>query len=58
MKQKILRAGNSIAVVVPSEFVNLVGVCVGDDVEVKSEPEKGKLIYVFKGVRQLKLTPQ
>lgn len=56
MQQKVLRAGNSVGVTVPSEFVKTVGVRVGDMVLVKTVPEKGQVIYTFSGVRQLALT--
>lgn len=56
MKRKVLKVGSSIAVVVPAEFVNAVGVLVGDEVAVKLEPEKGRIVYTFRGTKQLKLT--
>ncbi len=55
MKQKILKAGNSTAVTVPSKFVKMVGVKVGDTVSVKARPETGEVIYTFQGVHQLRL---
>ena len=55
MKQKVFRAGNSLVVVVPSSFTKLVGVREGDDVKVKQQPEKGRLVYTFRGVKQLRL---
>ena len=55
MKQKIIRAGNSTAVTVPAEFVKMVGVKIGDSVNVGVDPETGKITYTFSGVHQLRL---
>jgi len=55
MKQKVIKAGNSTAVTVPSSFVKMVGVKIGDSVKVNSKPETGKVTYTFSGVHQLKL---
>lgn len=56
MKQKIIKTGNSLAVVVPSEFVNVIGVRPGQSVEVRTQPEKGRIVYTFKGVKQLTIS--
>lgn len=56
MKQKIIKAGNSLAVTIPSNFVKTVGVKLADEVAVDLKPETGQLIYTFKGSRQLSLT--
>lgn len=56
MKQKIMRSGNSAVVTVPADFVKAVGVKIGDQVEVKTVPEKGNVIYKFSGVAQLALS--
>lgn len=56
MKQRVFRAGNSRAVVIPAKFAQSVGVKVGDEIEVREEQDKGKLTILFKGARQLKLT--
>ena len=53
MKQKVIKAGNSTAVTVPAEFVNKVGIKIGDVVDVKTKIETGKVIYTFSGIRQL-----
>ena len=55
MKHKVIRTGNSKAVVVPADFADSVGVKIGDEVSVKSEPEKGRIVYTFRGAKQLKL---
>ena len=56
MHQKIIKTGNSLAVVVPSKFVNTVGVKPGQDVEVKLVPESGQVIYTFSGAKQLSIS--
>jgi antitoxin component of MazEF toxin-antitoxin module len=56
MEQKVIKAGNSTAVTVPAKFVKSVGIKIGDTVRVETVPEKGKVIYSFKGARQLTLS--
>jgi len=56
MKQKIIKAGNSLAVTIPSKFVKSIGIKLGDEVKVAQKPESGKLIFTFSGIRQLSLT--
>jgi bifunctional DNA-binding transcriptional regulator/antitoxin component of YhaV-PrlF toxin-antitoxin module len=55
MRQKVIKAGNSTAVTVPSKFVKRIGVKIGDTVEVKTDLEKGQVKYIFSGIRQLAL---
>lgn len=55
MKHKVIRTGNSKAVVIPADFAQSVGVKIGDEVRVMPEPEKGRIVYTFKGAKQLKL---
>jgi len=55
MKQKIMKSGGSLVVTVPADFVKAIGVKIGDEVEVKAIPDKGKVIYKFRGVTQLPL---
>ncbi len=55
-KQKIIRTGNSLAVTIPSQFVNSVGVKAGQEVQVRVEPETGRVIYTFSGTKQLALS--
>jgi antitoxin component of MazEF toxin-antitoxin module len=55
-KQKIIRTGNSLAVTIPSQFVNSVGVKAGQEVQVRVEPETGQVIYTFSGTKQLALS--
>ena len=56
MKQKIIKAGNSLAVTIPSKFARNIGIKSGDDVIVKPILEEGKLIMIFSGIRQLKIS--
>lgn len=55
MVQKILKTGNSLAVVVPSEFVKNFGLKPGDEVKVLIKPEKAEILYKFSGSQQLLL---
>ena len=55
MKHKVIRTGNSKAVVIPADFAQSVGVKIGDEVAVRPEPEKGRIVYTFRGAKQLKL---
>lgn len=55
MAQKVIKAGNSAAVTLPAEFVRDCGIRVGDSVKVIMERDKGKIIYIFSGVKQLLL---
>jgi bifunctional DNA-binding transcriptional regulator/antitoxin component of YhaV-PrlF toxin-antitoxin module len=54
-KQKIIKTGNSLAVTIPSDFVHAVGIKAGQEVEIKVEPETGRVIYAFSGMKQLPL---
>lgn len=56
MKHKVLKAGNSLVVVIPSLFIKSVGVKKGDEVGVYTNISKGKIVYTFKGTQQLSLT--
>lgn len=58
MEQKVFRTGNSLAVVVPSRFVRLLGVKPKDKVCVLDQPEKGRVIYKFSGALQLPLSSE
>ena len=55
MKQKVIKSGNSLAITIPSHFVNTVGVKLGAEVEVTTSPEEGKITIHFSGVKQLSL---
>jgi len=56
MPQKILKTGNSLAVVIPADFVRNIGVKAGDNVRVFPKPEKGEVLYKFSGAHQLPLS--
>lgn len=56
MAQKILRTGNSLAVVIPANFVKNVGAKAGDEVKVFSKPERAEILYKFSGAYQLPLS--
>jgi len=58
MKQKVFRTGNSLAVVVPAQFVKLLGVKAKDWVQVLAQPEKGRVVYKFSGALQLPLSEE
>lgn len=55
MIQKILRSGNSAVVTVPAGFLKTVGSRIGDEVEVRTWPDKARVTYQFSGVTQLPL---
>lgn len=55
-KQKIIKTGHSLAVTVPCQFVQSLGIKAGQKVEVKIEPETGRVIYTFSGNKQLSLS--
>ncbi len=54
--QKILKTGNSLAVVVPADFIKNIGAKAGDEVKVLTKPERGEVLYKFSGALQLPLT--
>ncbi|MFH0864105.1 MAG: AbrB/MazE/SpoVT family DNA-binding domain-containing protein [Candidatus Gottesmanbacteria bacterium] len=56
MTQKILKTGNSLAVVVPADFAKSIGAKAGDDIKVFTKPEKGEILYRFSGAQQLPLS--
>lgn len=56
MIQKVIRAGHSLAVVIPSRVTRIMGIHQGDKVDLKARPEKGKITLTFKGTLQLPLT--
>lgn len=55
MLQKVIKAGNSLAVTLPSDFVKMIGIRPGDDVRVTPLPERGRIHYTFSGAKQLSL---
>jgi hypothetical protein len=55
MNQKILKTGNSLAVTIPSNFVKILGLKSGDNVQIQTDLRKGSLKYTFSGTGQLPL---
>ena len=55
-KQKIIKTGHSLAVTIPFEFAQSLGIKAGQEVEVKIEPETGRAVYTFSGNKQLSLS--
>lgn len=55
---KVFRTGNSLAVTIPCDFAQSVGIKPGDQVKVEVCQEKGKVIYKFSGARQLPLSAE
>ena len=54
-RQKIIKTGNSLAVTIPSRFVQSLGLKSGGEVEVETHPENGKIVCSFSGTKQLSL---
>ncbi len=52
MKQKVIRVGNSLGVTIPADFIKNVGIKAGDEVEVKKNMDKNRIVYKFSGVHQ------
>ena len=55
MKQTVYKSGSSLVVVVPSEFVDVIGVKTGDQVTVLVDYKSGSVRYRFSGAKQLTL---
>lgn len=55
MKQKIIKAGNSLAVTIPSQFVKKLGLKSGHQVTVMPYFEKNQITYTFTNSSQLPL---
>jgi len=54
-RQKIIRTGNSLAVTIPAHLVRELGVRAGNEVEVKSEAGRSRMVCNFSGSGQLVL---
>jgi antitoxin component of MazEF toxin-antitoxin module len=54
-EQIIIRTGNSAAVTIPAEFMDSLGLEVGDKVIAELDYDKGQITYKFPSGRQLKL---
>ncbi|KKU92492.1 MAG: hypothetical protein UY21_C0001G0115 [Microgenomates group bacterium GW2011_GWA1_48_10] len=50
---KVIQSGHSLAVTIPREFVQMVGIKKGDNVKIEKRPNRGALILRFKGAQQL-----
>ena len=57
MKQKVMKVGHSLGITIPAYFVKTIGLKAGDLVQVKTQPEKGKVVYSFDSTHQLPLLP-
>lgn len=55
MRQKILKTGNSLAVTIPAQAVQVLGLRSGQLVEVKSDLSKGLITLLFTSSGQLNL---
>lgn len=56
MVHKILKTGNSLAVVIPADFVKNIGVKAGDEVKVFPKVEEAEILFKFSGTQQLPLS--
>ncbi len=55
-QQKVIKTGNSLALTIPAKFVKDLGIRAGDSVKTIFEREKGRIIYIFSGIKQLPLS--
>lgn len=55
-KQKIIKAGNSLAITLPARIVHALGLKSSDDVSVTVAPDLASITYTFDQPRQLSLT--
>lgn len=53
--KKILKVGNSLAVIIPAEIIQSLSLKVGDRVKLNVDTKKSKLTLTFPGARQLPL---
>lgn len=56
--QKIIKAGNSLALTLPSRLVKDLGLRAGDFVRVEFSLDQTSITYSFDYTRQLTLTPR
>lgn len=54
--QKIIKAGNSLAITLPSRLVKTLGLRAGDLVKVETSLDQTEISYRFDSPRQLSLT--
>jgi len=55
MQHKVIKTGNSLAVTIPSEFSQSIGLKPGDEVSVSVDLSKAVLTYTFSNSSQLPL---
>ncbi len=55
MKQTVFKTGNSLAVTIPADFVNTLGVKSGDQVKSIEQLNRNRIIYLFPQSFQLSL---
>lgn len=55
-QQKIIKAGNSLAITLPAKIVRALGLKPKDTVSVSVQPDLGSITYHFDQPRQLTLT--
>lgn len=56
MQQKVYKSGSSLVVVVPAEFIEVIGVKNGDSVQLQADYDHGTITYRFSGKKQLTLS--
>ncbi|KKR49889.1 MAG: hypothetical protein UU14_C0014G0018 [Candidatus Roizmanbacteria bacterium GW2011_GWB1_40_7] len=56
VQQTVYKSGSSLVVVVPSEFVEVIGVKTGDLVAVTINYDNGTIRYAFSGAKQLTIS--
>lgn len=56
--QTVFKTGNSLAVTIPADFADLIGIRAGQKVKCTKKPEKGKVVYTFTPSLQLPLSPE
>ncbi|HLE49530.1 MAG TPA: AbrB/MazE/SpoVT family DNA-binding domain-containing protein [Patescibacteria group bacterium] len=56
-QQKIIKAGNSLAITLPSRLVRALGLRAGDPVTVGQSLDQTQIVCHFDSPRQLSLTP-
>lgn len=54
-KARVVKTGNSLAVVIPAPFVRKLGIQASDQVIVKTNYPQGIVTYTFPNIRQLSL---
>ena len=55
MTQKVIQTGNSLAITIPKRFVKIIGITVGQEVEVVADHLASTLVITFANSAQLPL---